>query len=209
MTNNAEQAAEPTSSPRNAEQMIALLRDVFERRGADSYLGEDVTMSQHMLQSAALAAAAGLDDAVVAGALLHDIGHYINDFPESLGATQDRRHQLSGAAILDGWFPQRTVACVRGHVGAKRYLCAIEDGYLHALSDASIESLALQGGPMSPSECDEFAQSEHLEAMLSVRRFDDAGKDPKLQVPTFSAYMPMLEHLVRTQLESPTAATRT
>ena len=197
------QSTEATAStPSTADEMIALLRDVFERRGAESYLGEQVTISQHMLQGAALAADAGHDEAVVAGALLHDIGHYINEFPLAIGATQDRRHQLSGAAVLAAWFPERTVACVRGHVGAKRYLCANEDGYLQALSDASIESLELQGGPMSAAQCESFAREPHLEAMLTVRRFDDQAKDPHKVVPPFGHYVPMLERLVAHHLRS-------
>ena len=82
------QSTEATAStPSTAHEMIVLLRDVFERREAESYLGEQVTISQHMLQGAALAADVGHDEAVVAGALLHDTGHYINEFPLAVGAT--------------------------------------------------------------------------------------------------------------------------
>ena len=34
------------------ENLVEFIADIFERRGADSYLGESVTMSQHMLQGA-------------------------------------------------------------------------------------------------------------------------------------------------------------
>ena len=50
--------------PQTADETVALLRDVFKRRGAQSYLGESVTMSQHMLQAAALAERDGWDDEV-------------------------------------------------------------------------------------------------------------------------------------------------
>jgi len=36
------------------EYIVDLIEDIFERRGAESYLGEEVTMAQHMLQAAQL-----------------------------------------------------------------------------------------------------------------------------------------------------------
>ena len=48
------------------------LEDVFRRRGAESYLGEQVTMAQHMLQTAQCAELAGADDSqIVALSLIH------------------------------------------------------------------------------------------------------------------------------------------
>ena len=181
---------------KDASDVIEFIRDIFERRGAESYLGEDVTMSQHMLQGAARAAAAGLDEEVVAAALLHDIGHYVDEFPEAEMFAEDRRHQESGAHLLERWFPERTVACVRQHVAAKRYLCAVERDYFEALSDASVHTLRLQGGPMDPVEQARFAHEPYLEDILAVRRFDDAGKDPTAQVPDFEHYCAMLRNLV-------------
>ena len=49
----------------------------FERRGADGYSGEAVTQEAHALQSAALAEAAGADDALVVAALLHDLERFL------------------------------------------------------------------------------------------------------------------------------------
>lgn len=179
------------------EDVLNLLRDVFERRGAESYLGEDVTMSQHMLQGAALVGQQGFGDAVVVAALLHDIGHYINDFPEADALRFDRRHQVTGAAILTRWFPPIVVECVRGHVDAKRYLCAAEPDYLRTLSDASIQTLELQGGIFDDRETRLFAQSPYLDDMLAVRRADDAGKDRNAEVPGFAIYGPAIMRLMR------------
>ena len=36
----------------NAGNIVEFIADIFERRGAESYLGEPVTMSEHMLQGA-------------------------------------------------------------------------------------------------------------------------------------------------------------
>ena len=181
-----------------ANDVIALIHDIFKRHGAESYLGEDVTMAEHMLQGAALAVEAGLDDEVVIGALLHDIGHYVEEFPDADMLKEDRRHQETGATVLERWFPPRTVACVRQHVAAKRYLCAVEREYFEGLSDASVHTLGLQGGPMEPAECEAFEQTvPFLEDVLAVRRFDDAGKVAGRMVPPFEHYLPMLRALVR------------
>ena len=59
----------------NRETIVPFLADIFARRGAESYLGEPVTMAEHMLQGAWLAEAEGAPDELVAAALLHDIGH--------------------------------------------------------------------------------------------------------------------------------------
>jgi predicted HD phosphohydrolase len=59
----------------NHDTIVAFLADIFERRGADSYLGEEVTMSEHMLQGALLAERERAGDELVAAALQHDIGH--------------------------------------------------------------------------------------------------------------------------------------
>ena len=36
----------------NAENIVEFLASIFERRGAEEYLGEPVTMGEHMLQGA-------------------------------------------------------------------------------------------------------------------------------------------------------------
>ena len=76
-----------------ADTIVAFIADIFQRRGADSYLGEPVTMSQHMLQAALLAENAEAGDALVAAALLHDIGHYTSEFPpDAQDQSIDNRH---------------------------------------------------------------------------------------------------------------------
>ena len=55
------------------ETIVPFLVEIFERRGADEYLGERVSIAEHMLQGAKLAQDAGASDDVVAAALLHDV----------------------------------------------------------------------------------------------------------------------------------------
>ena len=110
---------------------------------------EAVTELDHALQAAALAQSDGAPDHLVAAALLHDVGHLVSDDNVTLDddLTDDFHHERVGAQYLARWFGPEVTAPVALHVAAKRYLCAIEPGYLDGLSPSSARSLALQGGP--------------------------------------------------------------
>lgn len=56
-----------------------IVADIFERRRAESYLGEPVTMAQHVMRGATLAEAEGVPDELIAPALLHDFGRYTSE----------------------------------------------------------------------------------------------------------------------------------
>ncbi|WP_085904201.1 HD domain-containing protein [Kiloniella majae] len=179
------------------ENIVDFIGDIFHRRGADSYLGEDVTMSEHMLQGAQLAEKAGATDALIAAALLHDIGHYTNEFPDdALEKGINNHHDEAGAAVLEKFFPPVITECVRQHVAAKRYLCAKDEAYFSRLSDASIHTLNLQGGPMSEAEMQELEKNPHLKEIIQVRYWDDEGKDPAVTTPPYEYYAPILQRVV-------------
>ncbi len=187
----------PDFTALNRGNIVDFLGDIFKRRGAEAYLGEDVTMSQHMLQGAQLAEEADAGDILVAAALLHDIGHFTNEFPDD---AQDRgidaKHEHAGEAVLQAFFPPAVTDCVRYHVDAKRYLCATDAGYFGQLSAASVQTLALQGGPMKGAEVSKFAQNPHVADILQVRRWDDQGKVAGLKTPDFDHYAPVLQRVV-------------
>lgn len=187
----------PDFSVLTKANIVAFLGDIFNRRGADSYLGEDVTMSEHMLQGAQLAEEAGAGEEIVAAALLHDIGHYTNEFPEdALEQGIDTHHDEAGARVLQAFFPTIVTDCVRHHVAAKRYLCATNATYFDGLSQASVYTLGLQGGPMNEEEVQAFSRNPNLDAILQVRIWDDLGKVPGHVTPTFDHYAPILQRVV-------------
>ena len=179
------------------DTIVAFLADIFARCGAQEYLGEPVTMAQHMLQGAAMAEQAGLDDEIVVGALLHDIGHFTSEFGTfAMDDVEDRHHEDAGAEALAEFFPSSVIDCVRHHVAAKRYLCATRPEYFDRLSPASVHSLSLQGGPMSPEEVAEFEKNPNLAMILQVRRLDDAGKRPDMETPDFDHFAPKVQAIV-------------
>ena len=181
----------------NRETIVPFIADIFARRGAESYLGEAVTMSEHMLQGALLAEEAGADETLVAAALLHDIGHYTNEFGEDyIDQGIDNLHDEAGARVLEGFFPPVVVACVRLHVAAKRYLCATDPAYFGKLSPASVATLKLQGGPMNEAEVGEFRANPYYAEAVQVRLWDEGGKVPGRTTPAFDHYAPVLQRVI-------------
>lgn len=172
--------------------------DRFAAAGDELYIGEPVTIAQHMLQAAAFAQRDDSPPELVAAALLHDYGHLLTDLPED-SAEQgiDTEHEELGFAFLEKLFPLEVTEPIRLHVAAKRYLVAVDKAYRERLSPASILSLDLQGGPMSPDEVSEFERCGHADAACRLRRYDDAGKDPSAVVPPLESYRPLLQSLLR------------
>lgn len=186
-----------TSNPLTPQTIVPFLADIFERRGGEEYLGEPVTMAEHMLQGATLAENANLPEIIIVAALLHDIGHFTSEFGTfRMDDTKDRHHEEAGAQVLEAFFPTLVTDCVRYHVAAKRYLCATRPEYFNRLSDASVHSLNLQGGPMSPQETAEFEQNPNLEQIIQVRYLDDAGKHADMETPDFAHFAPMVQRIV-------------
>jgi gamma-butyrobetaine dioxygenase len=169
--------------------MIDELTALFTGPGAADYLGEPVTIGAHMRQAGALAEAAGAAPSLVAAALLHDVGH--------LTGGDDARHGLAGASWLATCFGPSVTEPVRLHVAAKRYLCAVEPGYFEVLSPESVRTLAAQGGPMSAAEAAEFEAGPYFADAVSVRRWDEAAKDPAVTPPPFGHFDELLRGLLR------------
>jgi gamma-butyrobetaine dioxygenase len=177
---------------------VGVIADLFASEGAADYLGEPVTQAAHMLQAAVLAERDGADDALIAAALLHDVGHFTGTVTgQDLMRGTDNRHSHTGASWLSQWFGLDVTEPVRLHVDAKRYLCACVPGYAAALSPASVYTLRVQGGPMRDDELAEFEASPYAAAACRVRRWDDAAKDPDALVPPFDHFRPVLRRLVR------------
>ena len=182
----------------NADDAVRVLAGKFASDGAAEYLGEPVTQAAHMLQAAMLAERDRAEAALVAAALLHDVGHFAEAMTgHDLRSGTDTRHGEAGASWLAQWFGPEVTEPVRLHVAAKRYLCAAEPDYLAALSPASVYTLGVQGGPMQGGELAEFEADPYAAAAIRVRRWDDRAKDPEVTPPPFSHFEKLLRSLAR------------
>jgi phosphonate degradation associated HDIG domain protein len=172
--------------------MIAYL---FAKSGHDAYFGEPVTQLEHALQTAKLAEDAGADRDTVLAAFLHDIGHLL---PAESGAgymdgygTVD--HERLGADFLrERGFSEKMAQLIENHVNAKRYLVARNPDYLARLSEASLQTLGFQGGPMTTDEATRFEQHPYFTEILQLRYWDEQAKIPGLPTRDMAYYLTMI-----------------
>jgi len=173
------------------------LLDIFTNKATGRYGLSDVNQLEHALQSATLAQGAGEPASLVVAALLHDVGHMIHDLGEdpALEGIDDTHEDLAAAWLATHFGPEVTEP-IRLHVPAKRYLCATDPGYFAILSEDSVRSLALQGGPMSPDEVAAFERNPHFAAAVRLRRIDDRAKDPAAVTPAFTDFLPLIDRVL-------------
>ena len=155
-----------------------------------------VNQRQHALQSALLAERGGESPDFILAALLHDVGHMLHNLGENPAADGiDDGHENIGAAWLAKRFGPAVSEPVRLHVAAKRYLVATESDYAAKLSDDTVLSLSLQGGPMSDAEATTFAALPHAAAAIRLRRIDEAAKDSDGVTPDLSHFLALIPAL--------------
>lgn len=178
--------------------LIEQIDALFARHGRMAYEGrraEPVTALAHALQCARLAEQAQAPASLVAAALLHDIGHFV---PAAPGADLvDDVHELRALGFLAGGFGREVLEPIRLHVAAKRCLVATDPLYAATLSPASLHTLALQGGPMSPDEVWMFRRLPGSDEALQLRRWDDQAKRPGQHTPPLDHYLGLLDEVRR------------
>jgi phosphonate degradation associated HDIG domain protein len=180
-------------------QAVEEISRLFTEHGHHHY-GESMDQIQHAVQAARLALADGSTEDMVLAAFLHDIGHLlVNEVPVSQRDDAIYRHQSVGADYLRGLgFSERVADLVERHVDGKRYLTAVDPGYRDTLSEASIESLGFQGGPMDPAEVSAFEALGDRDAHLKLRHWDDEAKNADDPDRDMSHFLEMAQrHLSR------------
>ena len=174
---------------------IDQILDLYALRGAEHY-GEDVSQSEHAEQCAWYARMDGAGDELVAAALLHDIGHLLQkQGADAADRGIDTRHERIGSGFLARGFSEAVTEPIALHVQAKRFLATMQAGYIDRLSAASLQSLALQGGPMTGAECDAFRANPYHDAALKLRGYDEMGKVVGATPDPVSSYAPLLRAL--------------
>ena len=163
------------------------LLDPLRTGGRTAYGGEPVSVTDHSLQTAAAAARDGASAALTVASLFHDIGWVLRGGP--------RPHELRGSIYLAQFFGPVVTDPVRLHVMAKRYLCTVDEDYESTLSDASQQTLRLQGGRLDDRGLATFDAETHAKEAIVLRRYDDQAKDPDAETPDLAHFVPLISEL--------------
>ena len=156
------------------------------------YIGEKVTITEHMIQTAMLAEKNNCSSSLICSSLLHDYGHFILENPDDLVSKgKDGKHEDVGYEFLKKYFVKNVVEPIKYHVEAKRYL-ARDVKYYRMLSEASKVSLKLQGGIMDDKEAEEFEGNEFFEDSIKLRKFDEGAKKADLKIKSIKEYKNLL-----------------
>ena len=180
------------------EEIISL----YKKFGNEDYIGEPVSQIEHMCQCAQLAEAAGADEEVILAAFFHDIGHLCEyAFPEKKLQHMDGvgivdHEKLGYTYLISKGFSKKIAQLVQSHVQAKRYLTFKYPEYFEQLSEASIKTLAFQGGVMTMAEATIFENDPLCEMYVQLRRWDEQAKETSKPLPPLNNYKKMmLKHL--------------
>ena len=156
------------------------------------YIGEKVTITEHMIQTAMLAEKTNCSSSLICSSLLHDYGHFILENPDDLvNKKKDGKHEDVGYEFLKKYFVKDVVKPIKHHVKAKRYL-ARDEKYYQLLSEASKVSLKLQGGIMDNKESKEFESNEFFKSSIKLRKFDESAKKTGLKIKSINEYKNLL-----------------
>ena len=157
------------------------------------YIGEKITISEHMIQSAMIAEKAKSPNSLICSCLLHDYGHFILENPDELVRKKvDGKHEYIGYEYLKKFFNKDVVEPIKYHVLAKRYL-ARNKKYLNSLSDASKVSLKLQGGILKDNESKEFEKKSFFKNSIKLRMFDEAAKRTDVKMKSIIEYKDLIK----------------
>ena len=160
------------------------------------YIGEKVTMTEHMVQTAMLAEQNHSTESLICACLLHDFGHLIIENPDQLvSKSLDGKHENIGFNFLKNYFKPEVVEPIKLHVQAKRYLCR-NKSYWNILSKASKISLKLQGDIMTDDETKKFVSLKFHDDAIMLRKYDDDGKKPNIKIKKIEEY----RNLINSQL---------
>ena len=156
------------------------------------YIGEKITISEHMIQSAMIAEKAKSKDTLICACLLHDYGHFIIENPDELVKNdKDGNHESIGYEYLKNFFKKEIVEPIKYHVLAKRYLCRNKK-YYNLLSKASKKSLKLQGGILNKEESNEFEKKPFFKNSIKLRKFDELAKKTNIKIKSINDYKDLL-----------------
>jgi len=185
---------------RQAKSTVDEIFNLYQQYGNADYIGEPVSQLEHMCQAAQMAASEGADDEMVLAAFFHDIGHlceFIMPLEKMDGIGIVDHESIGENYLLTHGFSARIGRLVQGHVPAKRYLTFKYPEYYQKLSQASKETLTIQGGVMQPDEAAAFEADPLFDNYIKMREWDDRAKLVNTPVPDLNFLKEMaVQHLM-------------
>lgn len=166
----------------------AVLLDVVWRHESARNESEAIAPLQHALQCAQLAENEGAPVALITAALLHGAGQPNEDDREPARVAWEA--EAAADAVLGRWFGPEVCEPVRLLPAARRYLCAVEPGYLDALSHAARHAVACSGGPMSGAETTAFEGQPFAGDALRLLRWKDRCQAPLAETASLAQFLP-------------------
>lgn len=179
------------------EQKADRIIELYRSFGSEDYIGEPVSQIEHMCQCAQMAEQSGFDEEMILAAFFHDIGHlYEHISPAGAGHMDEFGiidHETLGAGFLREYgFSERIVSLVQSHVQAKRYLVARFPEYRARLSEASLQTLQMQGGEMNEGEIAIFEAHPLHREYIQLRYWDEQAKRMNIPLPDLEHYREMM-----------------
>ena len=177
--------------------MTYYIRNLFNKYGADDYIGEEISQLSHSIQAAMQAEKETDNVEIIIAALLHDIGHLIGleknlDSMDNLGITN---HESIGAKYaLSIGLSTLTSDLIEGHVRTKRYLVSTDSNYFNSLSDASKQTFNYQGKYMTLAEIKYFKENPNFHWHLRMRYWDDHAKDTNIKLKSLDYFLKKIEN---------------
>jgi len=185
---------------RQAKSTVDEIFNLYQQYGNADYIGEPVSQLEHMCQAAQMAASEGADDEMVLAAFFHDIGHlceFIMPLEKMDGIGIVDHESIGENYLLTHGFSARIGRLVQGHVPAKRYLTFKYPEYYQRLSQASKETLTIQGGVMQADEAAAFEADPLFDSYIKMREWDDRAKLVNTPVPDLNFLKEMaVQHLM-------------
>ena len=177
--------------------MIDYLFSLYTEYGKCDYIGESISQIEHMTQAAMLAENNNEPIEVVLACFFHDIGHLIQEKELSLNGLGIKNHEKLGAQLLRShYIPEPIPTLVENHVKTKRYKVYKFKNYLNKLSNASKQTLTLQGGMMTEKEAKEFENEKYFEWSNKVRDYDDLAKEIGVKIKPLEYYKGLLDEVM-------------
>ena len=173
--------------------------DLYEQYGSFDYIGEKVTQTEHMIQSAMVAEKEGADKETILAAFLHDIGHLLGHKyqHEQMDTWGTRNHdKIGGRYLRERGFPEKVCKLVENHVLAKRYLVPMNHAYYEILSEASKKTLDYQGGRMNEYELYEFETDPMRGIYFQFRKWEDMAKNKNMVLEPIEKYQKLMRDIL-------------